>query len=186
MSSAAPGPVSSLLVTDVTAYTRYAHCPSCSLQPPPPAGFPLCGGSEVAWPLPTLGADYLLQPPLQDIGGLSSGPYLCVSMTIPNHRLHFLCIPLILPFFQAFVLVYMPGMPTTDAHWPTPLHPSCPSSDFPWGVFPFRCFFAYTTTALPPTIALSFLYNYSVLVCVTGIPCFTVFCFIVLCRYCIF
>lgn len=59
MSTAAPGPVSGLLVTDVTAYTRYAHGPHCSWQPPPSAGFPLCGGSEAPGHCPTLGAHYL-------------------------------------------------------------------------------------------------------------------------------
>lgn len=59
MSTVAPGPVSGLLVTDVTAYTRYAHGPHCSWQPPPPAGFLLCGGSEAPGHCPILGAHYL-------------------------------------------------------------------------------------------------------------------------------
>lgn len=146
MSSVAPGLVSSLLVTDITAYTRYAHGPSCSLQPPPPAGFPRSGCSHV----PYFGCS-LSPTPMQDIGGLSSGPYLCVSMTIPNHPLTLpllCCIPLILPFFQVSVLVYMTGMPTTDAHWPTPIHPSCSSSNFPRKQV-LLCLYYHCTT-LPP------------------------------------
>lgn len=95
--------------------TRHAHFPHDSLNPLPPS---LLGSPSVEAPgwcghRPTLGLHYLPQEPLQDIG-LSSGPFLHVSMTVPSGSpplpLLF-CVPVILLSSQAVVLLYMSGMP---------------------------------------------------------------------------